>query len=60
MFDQQIDNLIRGYVKTPDEFCASLQKVVNPIPKTIFEKKNIFDGHFEPLRQSELMPKSLL
>ena len=52
MFDQQVDNLIRDYVETPDEFCASLRKVVNPIWKAIFEKKNNFDGHFEPLCQS--------
>ena len=31
MFDQQVDNLIRDYVETPDEFCTSLRKVVNPI-----------------------------
>ena len=31
MFDQQVDNLIRDYVETPDEFCASLRKVVNHI-----------------------------
>ena len=36
MFDQQVDNLIRGYVETPDEFCASLRKVVKPIRKAIF------------------------
>ena len=48
------------HVETPDEFCASLRKVVNPIRKEIFEKKNNFDGHFEPLCQSESVPKSLL
>ena len=60
MFDQQVDNLIRDNVKTPDEFCASLRKVVNPIRKAICGKKNNFDGHFEPLCQSESVPKSLL
>ena len=29
--DEQVDNLIRDYVKTPHEFCASLQRVVNSI-----------------------------
>ena len=53
MFDQQVDNLIRDYVEAQDEFCASLQKVMNPIRKAIFEKKNNFDGHCEPLCQSE-------
>ena len=24
MFDQQVDNVIRDYVETPDELCASL------------------------------------
>ena len=60
MFDQQVDNLIRDYVETPDEFCASLRKVVNPFWKATFEKKNNFDGQFEPLCQSESMAKSLL
>ena len=60
MFDQQVDNLIRDYVETTDEFCASLRKVVNPIREAIFEKKNNFDGHFKPLCQSETVPKSLL
>ena len=60
MYDQQADNLIRDYVKSPDEFCASLQIVANPIRKAIFEKKNNFDGHFELLCQSESVPKSLL
>ena len=60
MFDQQVDNLNRGYVETPDEFCASLRKVVKPIRKAIFEKKSNFNGHFEPLCQSESVAKSLL
>ena len=60
MFDQQVDILIRGYVKAPGEFCASLGKVVNPIRKAVFEKKNNFDAHFEPLCQSESVQESLL
>ena len=36
IFDQQVDNLIRDSVETPDEFCASLRKVVNPIRKVFF------------------------
>ena len=60
MFQQQVGNLIREYVETPYEFCASLRKVVKPIQKAIFEKKNNFDGHFEPLCQSESLPKILL
>ena len=60
MFDQQVDNLIRDSLETPDEFCASLRKVVNPFWKAIFEKKNNFDGQFEPLCQSESMAKSIL
>ena len=58
MFNQQVDNLIRDYVKTPDKFCASLRKVLNPIRIAIFEKKDNFDGQFEPLCQSESVPKS--
>ena len=57
MFDQQVDNLIR---ENPDEFYASLRKVVSPIWKAIFEKSNNFGGNFEPLYQSESVPKSLL
>ena len=60
MFDKQADNLIRDYVETPDEFCASLRKVLNSIRKGIFEKKNNFTGNFEPLCKSESVPKSLL
>ena len=60
MFSQQVDNLIRDYVKTPDKFCASLRKVLNPIRIAIFKKKDNFDGQFEPLCQSESVPKSLL
>ena len=48
------------HVETPGKFCASLRKVVNPIRKAIFEKKNNFDGHFESLYQTESVPKSLL
>ena len=59
MFHQQVDNLLRDSVKTPDALCASLQKVVNLIWKAIFEKKNNFDGHFEPLCWCEPVPKSL-
>ena len=58
MFDQQVDNLIRDYVEIPDEFCAFMRKAVNPIRKAFFEKKNNFDGHFQPLCQSQSVPKS--
>ena len=57
MFDQQVHNLIRDYSETPDEISACLRKVVNPIRKALFDKKNNFDGHFEPLRQSESVAK---
>ena len=60
MLNQQVDNLIRDYVETPDEFCASLGKVVNPVRKAIFEKKNNSDGNFEPLCQPKSVSKSLL
>ena len=60
MFHQQVDNLLRDYVETPDALCASLQKVVNLIWKAIFEKKNNFDGHFKPLCRCEPVLKSLL
>ena len=59
MFDQQVDLLIRDYVETPDEFCASLRKLVNPIRKAIFNINNNFDGHFDPGCQFNLVPEHL-
>ena len=41
IFDQQVDNLIRDYVETPDEFCASLRKVVNLFERHFFTKRTV-------------------
>ena len=60
IFDDQVRRLVNEYVETPDEFYASLRKIVSPIRKEIFDMKNKFDGHFDPKCQLNSVPKRLL
>ena len=60
VFDDQVRRLVNEYVETPDEFYASLRKIVSPIRKEIFDIKNKFDGHFDPKCQLNSVPKRLL
>ena len=48
VFDQQVDNLIRDYVKTPDELSTP-----DEFERSFLQKKNSFDGHFEPANLSQ-------
>ena len=60
LFNDKISGLVTEYTETPDDFFASLRKVVAPIRKEILSTRNEFEGHFNSSRQFNSVPKSLL
>ena len=59
LFNDKISELVTEYTETPDDFFASLRKVVAPIRKEILSTRNEFEGHFNSCSQFNSAPKSL-
>ena len=60
LFGDKVDQLIVGYVKSPDEFYAALRKVVHPIRSEIIQQDNKFTSSFDSLSQVQSVPKTVL
>ena len=60
LFDDKVQELIVNYVQSPDEFYASLQKVVHPIRSDIMQQENEFTGSFSNSCHVQSIPKIVL
>ena len=59
-FYDKVEQLIVNYVQSPDEFYASLQKVVHPIWLDIMTQENKFTGSFSNSYQIQSVLKTVL
>ena len=60
LFDDKVQELIVNYVQSPDEFYATLQKVVHPIRSDIMKQESKFTGSFSNSCQVQSVPKTVL
>ena len=60
LFDKQVQELVSDYVTCPDDFFASLRKVVHPIRIDINDQTNTFVGYFDGSSQVNSVPRTLL
>ena len=59
-FYDKVEQLIVNYVQSPDEFYATLQKVVHPIWLDIMTQENKFTGSFSNSCQIQSVLKTVL